>query len=46
MDAKEIKVNIAKTKFITSGVGSGVNDSSGNWLCAVCKKGVRENYIQ
>ena len=46
MESKGLKVNIAKTKVMESGVGCGEVESSGKWPCAVCKKGVGANSIQ
>jgi hypothetical protein len=46
MEAKGLKVNIEKTKVMTSGKGSGELEKSGKWPCAVCRKGVGVNSIQ
>ena len=46
MEAKGLRVNMAKTKILECHVGSGVGGSSGKWPCGVCRKGVGSNSIQ
>ena len=45
MEAKCVRVNIKKTKFMVSGVGMDVLKDSGKFPCAVCRKGCRSNCI-
>ena len=45
MESKGLRVNMAKTKFMVSGLGLDVLTESGEHPCAVCLKGVRQNSI-
>ena len=46
MEAKGLRVNMAKTKVLKCHVGSGLDEGAGKWPCGVCKKGVGSNSIQ
>ena len=45
MESKGLRVNLAKTKVMISGVQNGPKFSSGKYPCAVCCKGVASNSI-
>lgn len=45
MEVKGLRVNIAKTKVMKCGVGSGQVEKSGKYPCPVCRKGVGRNSI-
>ena len=46
MEAKGLRVNMAKTKFMVSGTNLNVLKKSGQFPCAVCLSGVGANSIQ
>jgi len=46
MEAKGLKVNVAKTKIMVGGEGKGDIEESGKWPCGVCGKGVGRNSLQ
>lgn len=46
METKGLRVNVGKTKVMVSEVGGGSVTESGQWPCAVCKKGVGRNSIK
>ena len=45
MEAKGLRVNMKKTKFMVSGAGMDVLKDSGKFPCAVCRKGCRSSCI-
>jgi hypothetical protein len=45
MEAKGLRVNVAKTKVMKCAVQSGQVEKSGRWPCAICWKGVGANSI-
>jgi hypothetical protein len=46
MEAKGLRVNLAKTKVLKCGVGCGQVTKSGKYPCGVCRQGVGRNCIQ
>ena len=46
METKGLKINISKTKVMISGKNCDDVEKIGNWLCALCWKGVKSNSVQ
>ena len=46
MKAKRLRVNVDKTKFMTSGSGLNPLHNSGKYPCGVCRQGVGNNSIE
>src|SRR5260221_3919772 len=45
MEAKDLKVNVGKTKLMLGGCGMGDVEESGTWHCGACGKGVGSNSL-
>ena len=46
LEAKGMKVNVGKTKWMVSGENAVGEERSGRWPCSVCRKGVGRNSLQ
>ena len=45
LEAKGLKMNVMKTKFMASGMDCGEVETSGKWSCVICRKGVGSNSV-